>query len=173
MTSKWTQYRNIEISSALALQDAFNMFDIDGNGSISVEELGLAMRSIGENPSSKEIRQIVECADLDRNGTIEFEEFVVMVADRLKDFDAISEMKEAFEVFDQDGDGFLDKDDIQRAMEGLGVSLTAPEVTQMMEVADANKDGRLDYKEFVAMLTKGDQHRADNILLSLKPSLTI
>ncbi|XP_069108121.1 uncharacterized protein [Argopecten irradians] len=157
----------------MALQDAFNKFDIDGNGSITVQELGLAMRSIGENPSTKELREIVETADLDRNGTIEFEEFVLMVANRLKDFDIISEMKEAFEVFDQDDDGFLDKDDIRKAMAGLGVTLTEPEVTEMMEIADQDKDGRLNYKEFVAMLTRGDQYQADNILMSLKPSLTI
>ncbi|XP_033728846.1 calmodulin-like [Pecten maximus] len=156
-----------------ALQDAFNKFDIDGNGSITAGELGLAMRSIGENPSTREIREIVDAADLNRNGTIEFEEFVEMVAERLKDFDAVSEMKEAFEVFDRDGDGFLDRDDIRKAMSGLGVSLTEPEVTEMMEVADTDKDGRLNYKEFVAMLTSGDQYKADNILLSLKPSLTI
>ncbi|XP_021341388.1 calmodulin-1-like [Mizuhopecten yessoensis] len=156
-----------------ALREAFNKFDMDGNGSITVDELGLAMRSIGENPSTKEIRQLMEAADLNRNGTIEFEEFVEMVADRLKDFDVISEMKEAFEVFDQDNDGFLNKEDIRRAMAGLGVSLTEPEVTQMMEVADSDKDGRLNYKEFVAMLTRGDQFKADNILLSLKRSLTI
>ncbi|OWF36011.1 Calmodulin-1 [Mizuhopecten yessoensis] len=138
-----------------ALREAFNKFDMDGNGSITVDELGLAMRSIGENPSTKEIRQLMEAADLNRNGTIEFEEFVEMVADRLKDFDVISEMKEAFEVFDQDNDGFLNKEDIRRAMAGLGVSLTEPEVTQMMEVADSDKDGRLNYKGTVHRQNRG------------------
>jgi len=57
-------------------KEHFNLFDKDGNGKISVSELGLALRSIGYTPTEKELTQIIDDFDANGSGTIEFEEFV-------------------------------------------------------------------------------------------------
>ena len=46
-------------------REAFNLFDKDGSGNISSEELGSVMRSLGQNPSEKELIDLVNEIDVD------------------------------------------------------------------------------------------------------------
>ena len=66
------------------IKDAFELFDTDGDGSISVKELGKVIRSLGQNPTDMEIMNIISKADTNRNGTIEFDEFVSMMSHKMK-----------------------------------------------------------------------------------------
>jgi calmodulin len=50
---------------------AFNVFDKDGSGTISAEELRQVMKSLGENLTDAEIDEMIAEADKDRNGTID------------------------------------------------------------------------------------------------------
>lgn len=55
------------------------MFDKDGNGTIDIEELGIVMRSLGQSPTKEELDTIINDADIDGDGQIDFDEFVVMM----------------------------------------------------------------------------------------------
>ena len=50
---------------------AFNVFDKDGSGTISADELRQVMKSLGENLTDDEIDEMIREADKDRNGTID------------------------------------------------------------------------------------------------------
>lgn len=50
---------------------AFNVFDQDGSGTISADELRQVMKSLGENLTDEEIDEMIREADKDRNGTID------------------------------------------------------------------------------------------------------
>ena len=45
--------------------------------------------------------------DADGNGTIDFPEFLNLMARKMKDSDSEEELREAFKVFDKDGNGFI------------------------------------------------------------------
>ncbi|TNM97277.1 hypothetical protein fugu_015433, partial [Takifugu bimaculatus] len=63
------------------LKDAFREFDIDGDGSITSEELRYAMiKLLGEKANKTEIDAIVRDADSNGDGTVDFEEFVKMMS---------------------------------------------------------------------------------------------
>ncbi len=51
----------------------------DGNGSISNKELGIAMRSLGQNPTEQELQDMINEVDFDSSGTIDFHEFCQMM----------------------------------------------------------------------------------------------
>ena len=53
----------------------FRLFDRDGNGKISREELSAALHSLGQEPTAAELQEMLSDVDKDRNGTIDFEEF--------------------------------------------------------------------------------------------------
>ena len=59
---------------------AFNMFDIDGDGSITAKELLTILRSQGLNPTPEEAVQMVENIDKNNNGEIEFDEFLILMS---------------------------------------------------------------------------------------------
>ena len=46
-------------------KEAFHLFDKDGDGTISTKELGTVMRSLGQNPTEKELQDMVNEVDED------------------------------------------------------------------------------------------------------------
>ena len=58
------------------LKEAFSLFDKDGSGSISADELYLVLKSQGANPTKEEVKKLVDSIDLDGNGEIDLYEFL-------------------------------------------------------------------------------------------------
>ena len=47
------------------IREAFQLFDKDGSGTISTRELGMAMRSLGQNPNEQELMEMINQVDVD------------------------------------------------------------------------------------------------------------
>jgi len=62
------------------------------------KELGTVMRSLGQNPTEGELQDMINEVDIDGNGTIEFTEFLGMMAKKMKESDGEEELREAFRV---------------------------------------------------------------------------
>uniref|UniRef100_A0A2K6S4H6 EF-hand domain-containing protein n=1 Tax=Saimiri boliviensis boliviensis TaxID=39432 RepID=A0A2K6S4H6_SAIBB len=62
------------------------------------------MGSLGQNPTEAELQDVINEVDADGNGTIDFPEFLTMMARTMKGTDSEEEIREAFHVFDKDGD---------------------------------------------------------------------
>ena len=103
--------------------------------------------------SEEELKDMLNEVDIDGNGIIDFSEFMTMMAKKLKDTDTEEELKEAFRVFDKDGNGFISADELRHVMTNLGEQLSEEEVEQMIQEADSNGDGQVDYEEFCKMMT--------------------
>lgn len=121
-----TLLNNLSIFYLLSeFKEAFMLFDKDEDGTITMAELGVVMRSLGQRPSGKssipfrmaailslhahdknnnlaihisetELRDMVNEVDQDGNGTIEFNEFLQMMSKKMKGADGEDELKEAF-----------------------------------------------------------------------------
>jgi calmodulin len=89
---------------------------------------------------------MVKEVDQDGNGSIEFNEFILMMARKLKASDGEEEMHHAFKVFDKNGDGFITFDELKRVMNCIGERLTDEEIEDMIKEADLNGDKKIDYK---------------------------
>ncbi|XLU30997.1 hypothetical protein S245_067063, partial [Arachis hypogaea] len=120
---------------------------------ITVEELATVIRSLDQNPTEEELQDMITEVDADGNGTIEFDEFLNLMAKKIKDTDdAEEELKEAFKVFDKDQNGFISASELRHVMINLGEKLTDEEVEQMIKEADLDGDGQVNYDEFVKMM---------------------
>ena len=133
-------------------KEAFALFDKDGDGTITTKELGTVMRSLGQNPTEAELQDMINEVDADGNGTIDFPEFLNLMARKMKDTDSEEELKEAFKVFDKDGNGFISAAELRHVMTNLGEKLTDEEVDEMIREADVDGDGQVNYDEFVKMM---------------------
>lgn len=134
-------------------REAFSLFDKNGDGTISSTELGTVMRSLGQNPTENELQDMINEIDVDGNGTIDFEEFINMMAKKMRETDSEEELREAFRVFDKDGNGHISAAELRHVMTNLGEKLTDDEVDEMIREADLDGDGTVNYEEFVRMMT--------------------
>lgn len=53
-------------------------------GTITTKELGTVMRSLGQNPTEAELQDMINEVDADGNGTIDFPEFLALMARKMK-----------------------------------------------------------------------------------------
>ncbi|KAL2787031.1 hypothetical protein BJX66DRAFT_311818 [Aspergillus keveii] len=133
-------------------KEVFAVFDKDGTGDITATELGEVMRSLGQNPTDTELQDIIDELDIDRTGTIDFDEFLILMSRKVKDSDPEAELREAFAVFDQDKSGTISADELRRVLRSIGDDVSDADVDEMLRMADVNGDGSIDYEEFVRLM---------------------
>lgn len=64
------------------------------------------------------------------------------------------DLKEAFKIFDKNRNGYIEIKELRTVTTTLGQKLTDEEFDEFWKEADINHDGKLDYNEFVNMMTK-------------------
>ena len=67
----------------LELKGVFEMFDVDGSGAIDAKELKQVMQNLGMNPTEEEVNRMMQEADEDDSGEIEFAEFAILMGKKL------------------------------------------------------------------------------------------
>ncbi|KAI9100195.1 hypothetical protein K1719_024413 [Acacia pycnantha] len=68
-----------KLADSRELRDAFDLYDLDKNGLISVTELHAVLRKLGEKRSLSDCRKIISSVDADGDGNVNFEEFKRMM----------------------------------------------------------------------------------------------
>ena len=133
-------------------KEAFSLFDKDGDGSITCEELKTVMTSLGENPTTTELEEMIQEVDADGNGKIEFSEFLHMMAQKMGTRNFDDEALEAFKVLDKDGSGSISESELRQIMNNIGENMTDEEIKEMINEADLDGDGQVSFKEFAAII---------------------
>ncbi|PON65369.1 Parvalbumin [Parasponia andersonii] len=67
---------------------------------------------------------------------------------------SLEEVKQAFDVFDQNRDGFIDDKELQRVLCVLGLKEGSEleDCKKMINTFDENRDGKIDFREFVKFM---------------------
>ena len=137
------------------LKRIFGAFDKEKNGQISFEELKQGLLQVRPNCSDdKGIFELFKSIDVDKNGKIDYTEFLASTLQK-KSYMRIERLYEAFCLFDKDGSGKITKEEI---MQVLKLEKTQEkEVEKIIDLADKDKDGVIDYKEFLELMGYDDQ----------------
>jgi len=138
------------------LQKAFNSFDTEGKGSISVETVGVILRMMGVKISEKNLKEIVAEIDVEGTGIIGFAEFAELAAKFLveEDEEALAaELKEAFRIYDKDGLGYITTDTLKEILIEIDPKLTPANLDDIIEEVDEDGSGTLDFDEFMEMMS--------------------
>jgi len=131
-------------------KEAFHLFDKDGDGKITTKELGTVLRSIGQNPTEKDLSSLIEPT---HSGLIDFDEFCKLVTKQMKNpIASEQEIIESFKVFDKEGKHLITAAELRHIMINMGEKLTDEEVDEMLRECDVDSDGKINYVDFIKML---------------------
>ncbi|KAK8388297.1 hypothetical protein O3P69_020357 [Scylla paramamosain] len=119
---------------------------------IPISELGNALRSLGINPTNAEIKSIV--AEIGSPTSVDYEMFMTVLNKDFPPADSPDEIREAFGVFDKDGNGHISATELKHVLMTMGEKLSQDEVDIMIREADIDGDGHIHYEQFVRMMTQ-------------------
>ena len=131
-------------------------------GSIDATELKALMNSIGQHPTDDEVADMISRADADGSGSVDFYEFVTLMAHKMASPGDDRGLRNAFALFDHSGDGFLEADELRRLMINLGENVTLDDINEVIRRVDSNGDGVISEQEFVAAVTKEERRLTRN-----------
>mmetsp|Transcript_20554 Transcript_20554/g.36519 ORF Transcript_20554/g.36519 Transcript_20554/m.36519 type:complete len:151 (+) Transcript_20554:27-479(+) len=131
------------------LKEAFSLFDKNGDGHITADELGQVMEQLGHVVEEEDLEEMIHEVDPRKQGDIDFADFLKMMDQDLAQPN--DEMKIAFAFFDKDKDGFISPAELKALMTSLGEKVGDNEIEAIIEEHDTDKDGKLNLEEFKGM----------------------
>ncbi|KAL6191377.1 hypothetical protein ACLB2K_037768 [Fragaria x ananassa] len=152
------------------LKRVFQMFDRNGDGRISKEELSHSLENLGIFIPDQELFNMINKIDVDGDGCVDIDEFGELYQFIMDERDDEDDMKEAFGVFDQNGDGFITVDELRTVLSSLGLKQgrSMEDCTRMITKVDVDGDGMVNYNEFRQLMKGGGF--GDLTLLPVQPT---
>merc|ERR1712168_313811 len=151
----------LAVDEMKCLKVCFDLFDTKKQDYLSADGLGEIMRAMGFRPTEEELVDLVNEIDEDGSGQIEFPEFCQLCATFLVEDPDIEtmkkELKDAFRIYDKEGQGFITMDTLRGLISELLQPLTQEELDGIIEELDEDGSGTMDFDEFCEMMmTKND-----------------
>ena len=136
------------------IKDAFDLFDADESGSIDSGELKVAMKALGFEATDLEINQFINEADPKKTGSIQYDQFFKLMSKKMQERNPENEMREAFQLIDEDGTGRINFKKLKKAVAEIGENLTDKDIKEMIREADLDKDNEVSYDEFLQIMKR-------------------
>jgi len=143
------------------LQATFQSSDKDGNGVLNKSELVNLMRRVMPTMSGKQVIELMKDVDTNKNGEVDYPEFVLWLSRNGPDGNAPMDVMTTglktesdcvlamFRAWDKNGDGIITKKELTNVLKQTCPKLNAAQLEALCLQIDANRDGQIDYQEFV------------------------
>ncbi|GAA5886810.1 hypothetical protein JCM3774_000502 [Rhodotorula dairenensis] len=154
------------------IKEAFALHDKRGNGTIAASSLGDVLRALGQNPTQKQVADLVNNAPQESESllpptpdanpaltalewpyarTVDYDTFVGIL-NRPGGYDpagTVDDFIAGFQVFDKEGNGYIGQGEFRYILTTLGEPLTDHEVDELLKDAEITPEGNLNYVAFV------------------------
>ncbi|KAM0913097.1 hypothetical protein ACQ4PT_012371 [Festuca glaucescens] len=127
----------------------FALMDTERKGRVTLPELKAGLAKVGSKLAEPEMELLMEAADVD--GYLDYAEFVAITI-HLQRLSNDQHLRTAFLFFDRDSRGYIERGELADA-------LADDAVLHVMKEVDTDKDGRVSFEEFVAMMKSGTDWR--------------
>jgi calcium-dependent protein kinase len=129
------------------IKEIFQKIDVDNDGKLSFEEMKKAI-SLTDGIKIEFNEQIFKSIDTDNSGCIEYTEFISACIEKNVYLNE-EKLREAFKLFDADGSGKISRAEIEKV---LHMDKQSKDLDSIMSKHDTNKDGEIDFQEFLDMM---------------------
>jgi len=131
--------------------ECFNLYDLDHDGLIDCSELGEVVRAPDMMPTNQRVSELIK--EVVRSSTFNKDKLCDVMAVLIAERGFTEEdIREAFKVFDREGNSFVSAAEIRHVMTNLGEKLTDAEIDEMFQAVDIEPDGQIDFEEFVKVM---------------------
>jgi calmodulin len=145
----------IPVEEIQQYKDAFDMFDKEGRGYISIDQFQRVLKNFGFELDKEKIKRMVSHLDQDKSGDIDFEELITIMKTRIVYEEDDDEMIiRAFKEFDKDKKGYITCEEFKYILKVYCQGFTDKQIEDIFNASDLNKDGKLDYKEYIQFWKK-------------------
>ncbi|XP_050378823.1 calcium-dependent protein kinase 10-like [Argentina anserina] len=149
---------HLSVKEVEVIRDMFTLMDTDKDGRVTYEELKTGLQKVGSQLAEPEVKMLMEVADVDGNGYLDYGEFAAVTI-HLQKLENDEHLRRAFIFFDKDGSGYIELVELRQALTDESGETDTDVLTDIMREVDTDKDGRISYDEFVAMMKTGTDWR--------------
>ncbi|KAJ3674841.1 hypothetical protein LUZ60_005457 [Juncus effusus] len=150
--------QHLSVEEVADIKEMFHKMDLNNDNQISFDELKLGLNKLGHQVADTDIQILMDAADVDGNGTLDYGEFVA-VSIHIRKIGNDEHLHRAFSYFDRNKSGYIEVDELTVSLsEDLG---PAPDeiINAILHDVDTDKDGRISYEEFATMMKAGTDWR--------------
>ena len=140
-------------------QHFFDMFDKNKNGYIMATQLHLIMDAMEQDYDEKTLRKLIRKFDADGSGKLEFDEFCALVYTVANSVDKETlrrELKEAFRLFDKEGNGYISTKTLKELLREIAPDLSDKELDTAVDEIDEDGSGKIEFEEFWELMAGGE-----------------
>ena len=112
------------------------------------------MVSLGFNSKNGSIFRMITELDSDGNGNLDFPEFLSLMTAKISDKNTRAHLAKVFNMYDDDGKGYLTAETLVRVADDLGETISLQEVNELIKRADTDRDGVVSEEEFYNIMTR-------------------
>ncbi|MQL87115.1 hypothetical protein Taro_019653 [Colocasia esculenta] len=140
------------------IKEMFRLIDTDSDGIVSSEELKSGLSKYGSQLAESEVQMLIEAVDTNGKGKLDYGEFLAVYL-HLQRMANDEHLRKAFAYFDKDGNGYIESEELGEALMEDGATESTVVVNDILQEVDTDKDGKISYEEFVAMMKTGTDWR--------------
>lgn len=149
---------HLSVEEVAGIKEAFQMMDTNNRGKINLEELRNGLQKLGQQIADPDLQILMQAANVDGEGTLNYAEFVA-VSVHLRKMANDDHLRKAFAFFDNNQSGYIEIEELRNALADEIDTNSEEVINAIMHDVDTDKDGRISYEEFVAMMKAGTDWR--------------
>jgi Ca2+-binding EF-hand superfamily protein len=119
-----------------------------------VYELKQVLKKMDIHPTHYQVMEMIRSVDDDCSGSIDFDEFLVLMQSRVGAGGPEQDLRQAFLQFDKSKTGYITKEDLKKTMIEFDNALTDEECNAMFSEVDLDGDGRITFREFRELMVR-------------------
>merc|ERR1711915_62893 len=154
LRSLWLVYKkmadSVSVEELMEFKEAFDLLAKE-DGRVNVNEFGRLLKSVGINVGDAEMNSIYQELDADKEGSIEFPDFLGVLAKKMKSKDSETELREAFNILDEKRTGFVKSSDLMQMLVNV-MGENEKEVKAMLK--EVEKNGEINCEDFIHLVLK-------------------